>query len=141
MQVKDVMTKDPACCTPDSKLSDVARMMVDQDCGSIPVVDSSDGKKLVGVVTDRDIVCRVVAKNKNPLELTAESCLSTPAVTVTPEASLEDCCERMEKNQVRRVPVVDQKGCCCGIVAQADVARKAGEREAGEIVRDVSQPA
>lgn len=141
MQVRDVMTKDPSCCTPDSKLGDVARMMVEQDCGSIPVVDSNASKKLVGVITDRDIVCRVVAKNKNPLELTVESCLSTPAVTVTPESSLEECCERMEKNQVRRVPVVNDKGCCCGIVAQADVATKAGTREAAEVVKDVSQPA
>ncbi len=68
MQVKDVMTADPACCTPDTPLPKVAGLMVDNDCGEIPVVESTAGKRPIGVVTDRDIVCRTIANNINPLE-------------------------------------------------------------------------
>lgn len=138
--VREVMTRDPACCTPDAKLTQVARMMVDQDCGAIPVVENKNSKKLVGVVTDRDIVCRTVAEAKNPLEMTAESCMSTQVVTTTPDASIEECCQQMEEHQLRRIPVVDQSGACCGLVAQADVATKTPVREAAEVVKEVSRP-
>jgi CBS domain-containing protein len=66
MNVGEIMTKDPACCTPDTGLQEVAQMMVDCDCGCIPVVDSEGSKMPVGMITDRDITCRVVAKGQNP---------------------------------------------------------------------------
>lgn len=138
MRVADVMTKNPCCCTPDTKLDEVARLMVEHDCGEVPIVDKQG--KTLGVITDRDITCRVVAAGKNPLELKASQCMSEPVVTLKPDADIEECCKTMEKNQVRRVPVVDEKGCCCGIVSQADVASRLGERAAGEILRDVSKP-
>jgi CBS domain-containing protein len=140
MQVKDIMTKNPACCTPDTNLQEVARLMVQLDCGESPVVQSNQSMKLVGVITDRDITCRTVAVGKNPLEMTAGDCMSSPCITVTPEMSVEDCCQVMEENQVRRVPVVDESGACCGIVAQADIAQHASKRETGRVVREVSQP-
>lgn len=140
MEAKDLMTKDPACCTPDTPLPDVARLMVEHDCGEVPVVDSRESMKPVGVVTDRDISCRTVAEGKNPLEMKAADCMSAPVVTVPPDASVDDCCRVMEENQIRRVPVVDERGQCCGVVSQADIARRAPERQAGEVVRDVSQP-
>lgn len=138
--VREVMTRDPVCCTPDARLSQVARMMVEQDCGAIPVVESERSRKLVGVVTDRDIVCRTVAEEKNPLEMTAESCMSTSVVTIAPEASIKECCQQMEQHQIRRIAVVDQSGSCCGLVAQADLAMKAPKEEAAEVVEEVSQP-
>jgi CBS domain-containing protein len=141
MRVEEVMTKSPACCTPDTNLRDVARMMVEYDCGCIPVLEGDKKRKPVGVVTDRDICCRVVAEGRNPLDLTARDCMSSQCVTVTPETSIEECCDLMESNQVRRVPVVDSSGACCGIVAQADIARRASERRTAEVVREVSQPA
>ena len=125
MQVKDIMTPDPACCTPDSTLQRVAELMVENDCGEIPVVESAAGKKLVGVITDRDITCRTVAKGINPLTLTASECMTTPCVTVTPDTPLDECCRVLEENQIRRVPVVDAGGACCGIVALADIAKNA----------------
>lgn len=85
MQVKDVMTANPACCTAETNLREVAQLMVEHDCGEIPVVANKDTKKPVGVVTDRDIVCRTVAKGTNPLDLTAADCMSQPCVTVTPD--------------------------------------------------------
>jgi CBS domain-containing protein len=140
MQVKDVMTPDPACCTRDTGLQEVAQMMIDHDCGEIPVVEDQKGKLPIGVITDRDIVCRTVAKGLNPLDLTVADGMSTPCVTVTPETSLEECCRVLEDNQIRRVPVVDAAGSCCGIVALADIALHTKESVAGEVVKEVSEP-
>ena len=140
MQVKDMMTKDPACCTGDTPLPEVARMMVDKDCGEIPVVDNHSSKRPVGVVTDRDIVCRTVANRLNPVELTAADCMSQPIVTVTAEMSLEECCRLMEEKRIRRVPVVDEHGSISGIVALADIALSTGKNVAGHIVKEVSEP-
>jgi CBS domain-containing protein len=115
-------------------------MMIDHDCGEIPVVENKETKLPIGVITDRDIVCRTVARGLNPLDLTAADCMSTPCVTVTPDMSLEECSRIMEENQVRRVPVVDAAGFCCGIVALADIALNAKKNVAGEVVKEVSTP-
>lgn len=140
MQVSDVMTAKPACCEPETGLQDVARMMEENDCGCIPVVSHEHSTELLGVVTDRDIVMRTIAQAKNPTEMTAEQVMSGPAVVAKPEESVEDCCARMEEKQVRRIPVVDSSGDCCGIVAQADIAQRSSEEVAGEVVREVSRP-
>lgn len=140
MQVKDVMTPDPACCTAETNLRDVAQLMVENDCGEIPIVDNDDAKRPIGVITDRDIVCRAVAKGNNPLDLTAADCMSTPCVTVTPELSMDECGNILEKHKIRRVPVVDASGSCCGIVALADIALRARENVATEVVKEVSEP-
>jgi CBS domain-containing protein len=115
-------------------------MMIDNDCGEIPVVDNAHSNVPIGVVTDRDIVCRTIANGLNPLELTAADCMTKPIVTVTPETTIEVCCRIMEDKRIRRIPVVDERGACCGIVALADVAREIGKRMAGEIVKEVSEP-
>jgi CBS domain-containing protein len=140
MQVKEIMTPDPACCTADTPLQDVARAMIDHDCGEIPVVKGERDRMLIGVVTDRDIVCRLVAQGRNPLEATAEDCMSTPVVAVRESTPLEECARIMEESRIRRVPVVDGGGRCCGIVSQADIAQHASRRITAELVRDVSQP-
>jgi len=140
MQVKDLMTTDPVCCTAHTALPEVARMMVDHDCGEIPVVENTSSKLPVGVVTDRDIVCRIVANGLNPLDLTAADCMSKPIVTVTADMSLEECCRIMEEKLIRRLPVVDDRGSCIGIVALADISLHTGKNVAGHIVREVSEP-
>jgi CBS domain-containing protein len=140
MLVKEVMTADPACCVPETGLQEVAKMMVDHDCGEIPVVESKEKKHPVGVITDRDIVCRTVALGTNPLDLTVGDCMSKPCVTVTPEMSVEECSKILEENKIRRVPVVDTAGSCCGIVALADIALNTQSGIAGEVVKEVSQP-
>ena len=134
---RDVMTPDPACCTPHTTLDQVAKMMVQNDCGEIPVIDVDD--RPIGVVTDRDIVCRVVAEGKNPVAYTAETCMSQPVVTVRPDDPLEKVVATMEEHQIRRVPVADERGCCAGIIAQADIAQSEPLQEIGELVREVSQ--
>jgi CBS domain-containing protein len=141
MQVKDIMTRDLASCTPGTNLQEVARLMVKGDCGGIPVVENRQSMKPVGVVTDRDICIRTVAEGKNPLEMTAGDCMSGPCVTVTPEMSVEDCGRVMQENQIRRVLVVDESGTCRGIVAQADIAKHAPKQDTAEVVREVSRAA
>jgi CBS domain-containing protein len=134
---RDFMTADPACCTPETTLDLVAKLMVQKNCGEIPVIDRSDHP--IGVVTDRDIVCRVVAEGMNPMAHTAAECMTQPVVTVRASASLDDVVSTMERHQIRRVPVVDERGCCAGIIAQADVARVGPEHEVAELVREVSR--
>jgi CBS domain-containing protein len=87
-------------------------MMVDNDCGEIPVVENRERNLPIGVITDRDIVCRTVARGLNPLDLTVPDCMSKPCVTVTPDMSGEECSRIMEENKIRRVPVVDADGSC-----------------------------
>jgi CBS domain-containing protein len=134
---KEIMTPAPQCCSAETLLNEVANLMVEADCGEIPITDASN--RLIGVITDRDIVCRVVAKGKNPSAVTAGECMTEPVVVVNEETSLDDVVSVMEENQIRRVPVVDASGCCCGIISQADVARYASEKETGEMVREVSK--
>jgi len=134
---RDVMTPNPACCTPTMTLDEVAKLMVHNDCGEIPIVDGSD--QLVGVITDRDIVCRVVAEGKNPTAYTAEQFMSQPIVTVPADTPLEEVVATMEKHQIRRMPVVDEQGSCVGIISQADLAWTGGERQVAELVREVSR--
>ena len=141
MQVEAIMTPAPACCTRHAVLTDVARLMRDHDCGAIPVVETdATGNKLVGIITDRDIVVRGLADGTDPLRLTAGDCMTMVVTTVTPGTSLDDCARLMEEHQVRRVPVVEDRGDCCGIVAQADLARHAPVKKTGAMVREVSQP-
>ena len=140
MQVREIMTPNPACCTPETPLREVAKAMVDNDCGEIPIVRSASDGTLVGVVTDRDIVCRLIAQNRNPLELTAESCMSSPVVAVRESTQVEECARIMEESQIRRVPVVNGGGMICGIVSQADIAKNASRRVTADLVKDVSQP-
>jgi CBS domain-containing protein len=139
MQIKDVMTSEPACCTPETKLTEVARMMVSNDCGEIPVVASSSDLRPVGVITDRDIVVRTLASGIDPMQKTAADCMSSPPITVKLDTRLNECCDLMESHQIRRIPVVDDAGKLVGIVAQADVALSAGSKATGEVVKGVSQ--
>ena len=140
MQVKEVMTTDPACCVLETSLQEVAQMMIDHDCGEIPVVENKQNNLPIGVITDRDIVCRTIAKGINPLDLTVAECISKPCITVTPEMSIEECSRILEANQIRRVPVVDASGCCCGIVSLADIALRARQSIVAEVVKEVSEP-
>lgn len=134
---KDVMTTEPSCCTAAATLDQVAKLMVQNDCGEIPVVDKRE--RLIGVITDRDIVCRVVADGKNPMAHTAEQYMSQPVVSVTADTPLPEIMNMMETHQIRRIPVVDSDGCCVGIIAQADLAWTGREHDVAELVREVSR--
>ncbi|MCU1288036.1 MAG: hypothetical protein JWN60_265 [Acidobacteria bacterium] len=139
MKVKEIMTPNPACATTKTNLQQVARMMVDNDCGCIPIVDGETTKRPIGMLTDRDITVRTVAEGKNPLDLTAGEVMTEDVITVTPEMTVEDCGNLMETKQIRRVAVIDTSGACVGMVAQADIALKGNARQAAEIVQEVSK--
>lgn len=134
---REIMTREPACCSPATPLDEVAKLMLQNDCGEIPIVDTNDC--VIGVVTDRDIVCRIVAEGKNPIGYTAESCMTHPVVTVRDDMTLDEVISTMERHQIRRVPVVSDGGFCAGIISQADVARTSAKREIAELVREVSE--
>ncbi len=141
MQVKDIMTSgDIACCTPNATLKEAAELMNAHDCGAIPVLAGKRDRHLEGVITDRDITTRAVAKGFDPSEHTVSECMSRSVYTVRPEDSLEDCGRVMSEHQVRRVPVVDRDGVCCGMVAQADIARAADAEATAGVVSEVSRP-
>lgn len=141
MKVREIMTENPAFATVNTSLHDVAQMMAEKDFGSIPVIESEENKIPIGVITDRDIALRTIAHNKNPLNMIVGEVMTDSVITVTREMSVEDCIATMEKNQIRRVLVVDDAGNLNGIVAQADIARKAPPFETAELVKDVSMSA
>jgi CBS domain-containing protein len=134
---RDLMTENPACCTPETSLDEVAKMMRQYDCGEIPVIDHTE--QPIGVVTDRDIICRVVAEGKNPMAYPVEVCMSRPVVTVPVDAQLGEVLALMERLQIRRVPVVDDNGRCVGMIAQADIAWAGGKQDVADLVREISR--
>lgn len=135
MTVGDAMTRSPVTCPVDAKLGDVARQMVEHDCGAIPIVD---GDRPIGIVTDRDIVVRAVAEGRNPLDCSARDAMTEGVLTVREEQDLEEAAEQMQAQQIRRAVVVDAHGRVCGMLAQADIAKE-DEDLAGEVVQAVSQ--
>ncbi len=136
--VKSYMTANPATCRDTTSLRDVAQMMIDNDCGQIPVIDAAG--KPVGVITDRDITVRIVAAGKDSASATAADAMSTPCKSVSTDTSLHDCTCLMEAEKIRRIPVVDAEGKLAGIVSIADIAL-AGKNEAtAQVVKEVSEP-
>ena len=133
--VKDVMTPGPTSIASDEFVVEAARRMLSQDVGSLPVVE---GDKLVGMVTDRDLVLQVVAKDLDPHKVTVSDVCSESPVTAQPEESLDDALQRMAKEQVRRLPVVTD-GRLVGILAQADIARTARPESTGRLVEEISE--
>lgn len=138
MQVREIMTKNPACCVPQASLQEVAKMMVENDCGCIPVVGNWETLQPLGAITDRDITVRVLAEEKNPLDLKAEDIMTSDIITVAPETSVDECYKTMADHQIRRVLVVDENNTCCGIVAQADVAQHGSVNQTAKVVKEIS---
>jgi CBS domain-containing protein len=136
--VRDVMTQTLAYCTESTKVRDIAQMMVNHDCGEIPVLDEEGAP--IGIITDRDICCRVVAPGRDSAGLTAADCMSCPCVTIREDAPIDECCQLLQDHQIGRVLVVDAAGLCCGIVTQADLATALDEKRAASVVRAVSRP-
>lgn len=136
--VSTVMTPDVFCATADTSLAEIAQLMRDNDCGAIPIIDGVDTMFPIGIVTDRDITVRIIAENRNPLELTARDAMSEGVVAISPDADLEECLDLMEENQLRRIIVVDDDGAVVGLVAQADIVEWASEEEVGELLEEIS---
>jgi len=140
MKVQDIMTGEPRSVTPDSTAREAAQLMKEINAGVIPVVESTSSKKLVGVITDRDIAMRVVAEGKDAGCRVSEVMSSGNLKTCAPADDVDRVMETMSREQVRRIPIVDERGSLVGIVAQADIVRKADDKKAERTVEKISQP-
>lgn len=132
----EVMSANPCSVEADKPVADAAQMMKQEDVGLAPIVE---GDRLVGALTDRDIVTRVVAEGKDPQSVTVREVASTDVVTIDPQQDLDEALRLMATNQIRRLPVVEEDGRLVGIVAQADVAREANDEQTGELVGEISK--
>ena len=140
MKCQDVMTDNPVCCLPDDTVGQAARLMRREHLGSIPVVSDDRSRTLIGIISDRDLATKVVAESRDPnhtqifdvMTRTVAACRGTDDVTSAIKA--------MREHQIRRVPVVDAAGSCCGIIALADIALHAKRSAAVEVLKEVSEP-
>jgi CBS domain-containing protein len=137
-KINEVMTDRPRAVTPQTSVREAARLMEEEDVGSLPVVD--EGVRLVGIVTDRDIAVRVVGGGRDPEATRVADVASTDVVTLTPDHDLDEALQVMARAQVRRVPIVVRENELVGMVAQADIARAGKEKTTGEVVEAISQP-
>ncbi len=138
--VESAMTRDPVCCTADESVIECARLMDEEDVGMIPVVESADTRRLIGVVTDRDICLTVVAQGRNPRECVVEECMTDELFTVRPDDDLERALDLMRSEQIRRLPVVDENGAIIGVIAQADIASAIAAPEVKRAIEEISKP-
>jgi len=140
MKIQDVMTRDPRSVTPETSARVAACIMKDEDVGIIPVVEG-DSCRLVGVVTDRDLALRIVAEGRDGETRVRDVMSAGKLATCTPDEDLDNAMETMASEQVRRIPIVDERGSLVGIVAQADVVRKASNnKKSEETVERISEP-
>jgi CBS domain-containing protein len=137
----DVMTMDPTCCSTSDPVTRAAQIMRDEDVGSVPVVDDPTSKRLVGILTDRDLVLQVLADGKAADSVTVEHVMTKNPVTCRPEEDIQNAFDRMAQHQVRRMPVVDGRGRVVGIISQGDLATRLDRPEKFEkAVEQISQP-
>jgi CBS domain-containing protein len=133
--IRDAMTSNPRNVAPGTPVVEAARLMKSEDVGSLPVVE---GDRLVGMVTDRDIVIRVVAEGGDAQSATVDQIASKDIVTVDPQQDLDEALRLMAQHQVRRLPVVEEDGRLVGILAQADVAQQGDDARTGQVVQEIS---
>ena len=141
MKAQDIMSKNPATVTPATRVRQAAKLMKDEDVGIVPVVEEGGTKRLVGLLTDRDIAIRLVAEGRDPDLVEVRELMSGNPKTARPDDDVSKVMDLMGREQVRRVPIVDERGALVGIVAQADVAIEAkDESKVEDTVERISQP-
>ena len=136
----DIMTLDPTCCAAGDPVTRAAEVMRAEDVGAVPVVESEASKKLIGIITDRDIALQIVADKKD-FNTPVEQVMTRNPVTCRPDDSVQNAMDRMSQHQVRRIPVVDGKDRVVGIISQGDLAIRVDQPEkVADVVEDISQP-
>jgi CBS domain-containing protein len=137
----DVMTREPVCCEPADSIVRAAQLMKSEDVGAVPVVESRSSRKLVGIVTDRDIVVSVVAEGRTVENATVRDSMTNNPVTCREDDDVTQAVTRMAERKVRRILVVDGTGTLRGIISQADIATRVHRDETtGELVEAISEP-
>ncbi|HEY9787652.1 MAG TPA: CBS domain-containing protein [Candidatus Obscuribacterales bacterium] len=138
---KEIMTPDPECCEPNTTADQVAQIMKNKNIGPLPVVENMDSKKLIGIVTDRDLVVNVLARNCDAGSTKVDEVMTHEVVSCKPDDDIKQAIDLMEQRQVRRMPVVDENNKLVGIIAQGDLALRLNNRNAtAEVVREISKP-
>lgn len=140
MKIREAMSPNPTCCLPSDSAQKVARMLCDHNVGSLPVVDNQQSRRLLGMITDRDLCCSIVAQGLDPKTTAIEKSISLNPVTCRDGDNLEKCERAMQEHQVRRIPIVDGEGRCIGIVSQADLALKDKGEKVSKTVAEISKP-
>jgi len=136
----EVMTKNPVCCLPSDTAAKAAELMKNKDIGSIPVIENEQTKKLVGIVTDRDLALKIVAGKLDAQTTKVDEVMTRKVVTCHTEDDLQKALDAMAEHQLRRIPVVDNDNKILGIIAQADVATRVDQPEkTAEMVKEISQ--
>jgi CBS domain-containing protein len=136
----EVMTKNPVCCLPSDPVSKVAQLMKSKDIGSVPVIENEQTKKLIGIVTDRDLALKIVGEGRDPKSTKAEEVITRKVVTCRAEDDLQRALDAMSEHKLRRIPVVDNNNGIVGIIAQADVATRVDQPEkTAAMVKGISQ--
>ena len=136
----EVMTKNPVCCLPNDVVAKVAQLMKSENVGSIPVIENEQTKKLIGIVTDRDLTLKVVAEGLDSKSIKAETVMTLEVVTCLASDDLQKALDAMASHQLRRIPVIDKDHKVVGIIAQADVATRVNQPEkTAEMVKGISK--
>jgi CBS domain-containing protein len=139
MKIREIMSRDPACCVPSDSAQTVAKMLCDRNIGSMPVVANQQLRELVGMITDRDLCCSVVAEGRDPKTTHIEKLVSLPPLSCREGANVEICESLMQEHQVRRIPIVDAEDRVIGIVSQADLALKDKPERVSKTVAEISK--
>ena len=136
----EIMTKNPVCCLPSDLVTKAAELMKSEKIGSIPVIENEQTKKLVGIVTDRDLTLRIVAEGLDAKSTKVDAVMTRKVVTCRAEDDLQKALDAMSEHQLRRIPVVDGDNKIIGIIAQADVATRVNQpQKTAEVVKEISQ--
>jgi CBS domain-containing protein len=139
VKVREIMSRDPACCVFTDTAQSVAKILCDRNIGSMPVVADQQSRKLVGVITDRDLCCSVIAQGMDPKTTTIEKLITLSPLTCREGENIETCERLMQEHQVRRIPIVDAEDRVIGIVAQADLALKDQPERVSKTVAEISK--
>ncbi len=140
MKCNEVMTKNPVCCLLNDNVVKAAQLMKRLNVGPIPIIDTEETKKLIGILTDRDLALEIVAEGRDPISTKVEEVMTPKVVTCQMDDDLQKAMDVMAEHQLRRIPVVDSGNRIIGIIAQADVATRLDQpAKTAELVKDISQ--
>ncbi|OLE50805.1 MAG: hypothetical protein AUG51_26325 [Acidobacteria bacterium 13_1_20CM_3_53_8] len=140
MKCSEIMTKDPVCCLSSDTVNKAAQLMKTENVGPIPVVADEESKRLIGIVTDRDLALKVVAEAKDAKSTMVDDVMTTGVVACRADDNLQNALKAMEEHQVRRIPIIDDNDRVIGIIAQADIATRINQpKKTAEVVEEISK--
>jgi CBS domain-containing protein len=139
MKVREVMSPNPVCCVPHNSAQQVAKILCEHNVGSIPVIENEQSRKLIGIITDRDLCCSVIVGGLDPMSTAIANFMTLSPVSCRDGDNLDECERAMQEHQIRRIPVVDGEGRCIGIVSQADLALKEKPEKVSKTLAEISK--